>query len=1446
MQNGTPTKVSDKNKVSVGTRQLTHGSTGSQGGDRGNDYQALWMTLACLNAIYSPEPNLREIILEGSHEPYDDVEMRKIDGSFTFFQSKHRDRSSSNNITIAELTAPATGKKTTAFSLPKYFKGMMAEYEKGTDLDKVNFVIGVSANFSGRFKQDDEYVILEENTWTTEGILQRVEEQTIDPLLCNIAIRGESVRSISDYLAKKHPSVKPVYVRFSDDFIAGKNLTHNQRILRRLIMDALNTVASKLTKKPPKSRALFLRKLQFWINQPKLEVLQDIVRYSLNENFSTGIDTIHQQLFTVMKKSAQRGSKSFSIDDIMTHLKAARGVCLAQQLRVHDDLYQEAHLMRLIATKGCLVNKELLSFISSKENYTSIITSKDYNNLKYTVAATLKIYADGNLSNDEWCIVNANTKPIYHQHQVKGYIDHGIEDLVSSQQIKIIALDNVGSLLLTDQGRQQLLNLSQKNKVKLILLCDFADLPVLMAEMPHAMLIHSNRDYLDPPDMISLVQQTASEHKYVTVYNGLTRDAITMAEKPWLQKVICSPTHLKSFILSYSRDETGSSADQFAVAHYQAMPLPDYQPYYNISDLLDNAGVEKLCLWDVPASVQQYFFDEKKGFRYSKNKKHLYMSMNSGTGTLYLEHYPQKGKDCVLVTGYNASDEAEEQAINSWSCVVATGFKKNAHHIEPKTLLAASDGPQRSLIVADYGTGKTSLQKYFFNYWLQQSDKSYFFAIPCQLCQVVEGVQQQHTHLEIMLDQLQRQGLLSSNEPEWLRGALESALTEGGIILLLDQWDELHHSQYALMDDWLKALPQGVSFILTSRPHAVNHLSVSFHHRLSLDLFGWDNIVAYIQAYFHDIEDGFVTRLLEWLEEGEAEHITDILSRPLHLTLLLHALQPYTEQYRNAPDKQAVLDSIPWYQESLYRTKLYQIIIRQQLNKYLTIQLGATLLPRLSGCSAIQMLTQTHQIFLRQIAFKLIFDEAPISLVTSIDEALVIQELYDLGILADRHAEADGIKFVYRIFSEYFAAQYLLNALLRGKDDFVCKHAIEIITKYADNPEYEQIWRVLGEMIRYGEPLLNHHATAIDEFKAFSCLESDLLGSYFCYIDHCLRGKPFTYRYDYEVTHGAIWFDNDVEDEQEQGNHVVEDDEQPVEKRDEFLFNHLLQAQASKRDASKTINKLVSRGLMTDAWLYCFYYKGLTEKVLIEKKAGVCKQLRETIPRTLENLKQKVEKMKWPEEAWGNYWDVDVYMPIIKSMHPQLFLMGAAYFIHRVENKNNVYYNSQIPSTSIGVLAELLKHPLDEDSNRLFYMMVLIWLRKPTMISTHNTYSKGFVPRLLDKIFTTLESHQQDLQLLSINTLFALSRVFNLRLNAEEHTDNCHLCVKAPENTMYHYEVSQESYRLLSQQLSGLRSRTDFNEQRLVRFELDGSNLSLLEDQSEPALCTQFSGMALQ
>ncbi len=1455
---GTPTKVPTQNRsrLTDDDHQLSHGSNDSTGGDAGNQYQTLWMTLACLNGVYAQELSFKEIILEGHHEPYDDIEIRKKDGSYTFFQSKHRDQKGSNNITISELISDTSG----AFSLPKYFKGMMAELNKETDLDKCHFIIGVSASFSTQFQKslytkkatkDRTRITLEKNTWTTKGILQTIPATDLDPLLTTVCFSNGTNKSIADDF-----EVTPQYVRFSDNFIAGKHITTSQKTLREIIFHCLKEYIKKeknadwmpenAGKNPVPYIKQFLKNLQWWINQPKVKKLQAIVQESLDRNFSMGGKTIYQHFFTEIKNSAKRNIESLDTNAIIKHLQAARGLCLTQEIRIRSGDYRTKNHLETIAINKFLFNEKLMAFLTG-DNQVCLLYSNTPLEIKYSLHSTL-IKKFENF--DDWCLVDAETKPIFDKNNIDGIIDHGINDMVKSNALKIIALDNADKLL--PSASPQLIALCDNSDVKIILTCAFENLEALQKLL-------SNKNPLSINSNISLTQKQAntiistalSKEKQIQPLQRMPVNAIQLAQHLIAEEMLLYPSLLSSFLADIESDGSLKAwlPEQFTVEHYQDPKIKFMRPYYAIEDVLAIKDYDCICVEDTSKNVKKYLKKQTKiETFFGKNTNYLYYKINENKKLyLYLRHHAKKGPNMVSVNqqGTKIEKKINRENINYLPSLSPQGFlEKSLDLKEPIFLLKKQPAPQRILVSATYGMGKSCLLKRLFGIWHNnpKSSENYRWVIPCKLTDIAKNPKQEL--LPTIIKQLINHDLLKDPISPWVQHSLEQAIKQGNILLLLDSWDELYEEQYKPMDTWLNQLPKNISIVLASRPHAIHHLTIPFHQKSSLHSLDLKDIKQYTHHFFNGIDNKFTQPLFKWL--GNGKKVTLILSRPLHLILFLTALQPYADKYTAAntsEEKAKIINNISWYKSPLYCTKLYQIIITNQLNQYLDKQVGANPLAHISKISGINLLTQAHQLYLREIAFERIFEIKAIPLVTCIDKKILIQELYNLGILSFASENPNEINFVYRIFTEYFAAQYLLNAFCRGSDDFIGKKIISLIKNHAIDPKYQQIWEILGEMIRYGEPLLDFEGIGEekDVFKHFSFFEDDLFGSYYRYLQCSLNGIEYDQIYDIDAIRQGHWFEKIKKDNMD---NLVRDPQY----EDKSLDNLLTTARNNKNEAKSIIKYLIQNNKITDGWLKMFYLSDSKFETI--STDTITKILTSIITANLNNLKISVNQHSWPNAAWGGYWDVDVYLPIIRHMHPKIYIMGAAYFIHRVEDKNNTYFSTGIPLRSFAVIHHLIHAEIDVDSHKLLYMMILTWLNEAWMFEyyqSRKSLCQALIPVLLTKIMTSLSQDDNELKCLSMHTLFALSRVFKLRMeiNPNDNKD-FQLIIKAPVgNEIYSYNITDQDYQLLTKQLNALKEKTNFSGEKLIIPQLDGSDLVLEEEPQEDIPIHAMTGLKI-
>lgn len=1447
--------------------EFAHSSHGSQGGERGNEYQALWMTLACLNGLHidAAKPQVSEVILEGMHEPYDDIEVKRTDGTYTLLQSKHRDKSGSDNITISELTALPKGGKSndTAFSLAKYFHGMMTYLQGGGNADNTRFIICVSASFSRSFqavKGNRKKTKLEANTWTTQGILTALPDDKVDDLFTKVHAQGQAAVTFNQI----NPANNPQYCRFSDDFINGNNLTASQIILRNLLFTAIKAFITKEATKAwvtadIRDRSedyikLFLTNLQFWLHQPKLEALRDISLEAVRRTFVTDVESIHTAFYADMKATSAMDVPSLDMHNVREHLKRARGKVLARQVLTHGRKFQADSFLDFIHEHVQLAG--LADFFQGQPNV-AVLTAADRDVLKYMVLSTMNALSVGHIGDDA-CVIDADTAPIFDVHSIHGEIEHDITDLFLDTALRFLIIDRADMYLETAYGQERLRRLSEQTNCKIILLCQtVSQLPMVGALNGTPVQLNFGELAFSKARTEALLGSEVLADKRALLYRSLSFSIPEIVARPSLIETLRNPNALKEFIKTMVAMEPAAVAtNSFAVARYKPKPIPVPKPYYDLKELINAFPSHNICVLDVPKHEQKEFQAEVGCDAVgSKNGKHLFFKTRTGECTIYVKRVSSKGKFAVEITKIKHDQNPDSQAEGHdgfLSNIYAAGFLEDTNALtvvdDYRSLLCPQgiEGGHRMLVAADYGSGKTSLLNQIFSSWEAEENKAnlHELVIPCHLTQIVHRVHVGQSLVDILISELQRQKLLESPCTQWFRAYLTNLLESNTVLILFDKWDELHKSHYDLMSDWLEKLPANLNYLVASRWHAVPALHKQFHQRLILNVFDWDDIEAYIFDFFDTKvpslneanQQTFKGALLHWLGQGENDEVNLILERPLHLALLVEALEPYYDALVAAQDDEVAYEAInadaPWNDSVLYRLKLYQLITYQQLKKYIFEQVGAKTLTATTDINRVNMFTQLHQLKLREIAFSLIFDEKPIVLVNAIDEDFLLQELYNLGIL--KGSNSDEPEFVYRIFSEYFAAQYLLAGLIRGEGDPIYQFCLGLIRKHANSDKYEQVFRILGEMVRFGEPFLNYGAQGSDAnpLESFpNICSDDCLGAYYESLGCYLSGKKSSSLYTVNKSALRSAFEPIDEDDLQRAN-VIE------AYQEKTLATLIKEARSSKGSGIQIARHLFATQRMTDAWLAYFYYKNSSCADHAEEA-----KLMSNYKRSLENLKQKIETFKWPEAAWGGYWDIDAYLPAVKYMSPTLFLMGAAYFIHRVENRNNVYYDSQLSSGAQSVLHNLALTQLsDEMSLKFFFMMLLTWFKKVGLVS-NTRLSNGFMTGLIGKVFELLNSTESMAKNLAAYVLFAALGVFKCRVMFINDSSSYKISITPPgAETPIYFELSQEQQVFLQEYFANAKADLKGQAFSIMDFDLAGVCFNEVEPSVSAAMASAADG----
>ncbi|MCK4608963.1 MAG: hypothetical protein KAT71_05745 [Gammaproteobacteria bacterium] len=429
---GSPSPVPDTPPTPDGQNisQLGHGAHGAQGGEAGNEYQAMWMMLAYHNALCGirsgEQPLLKEIILEGKREPFDDVEIVRPDGSLTLFQSKHRELKGSDNISLSMLlaspvkqTASEKSRSSTPFSLLKYFKGW-AKIKADNPRKAIRFILCVSAPFGlGSFIPKNErtafkgffngaasgytektgYFKLSANTWRAGGVLENIPQELHEPLLMSVFHqRGHQV---------DHRSVGGAqYLKFGRNFIQDDaGLCPEHLALKRYIFLKLSEfiAAARMAKEPwvnwdqTQDNAKiqeFLNELQFWLKQPKLSQLAELVKKAIHINFEIGSGDIHSAVLACVKRSSDRQALPVTLAEVEGFYRSARGAILVKYLRVKMDEYKEEFALNYFQT---LADSELPlkttvidDFLNADDKRILLLYSNNPSEIKFYLYAFIK------------------------------------------------------------------------------------------------------------------------------------------------------------------------------------------------------------------------------------------------------------------------------------------------------------------------------------------------------------------------------------------------------------------------------------------------------------------------------------------------------------------------------------------------------------------------------------------------------------------------------------------------------------------------------------------------------------------------------------------------------------------------------------------------------------------------------------------------------------------------------------------------------------------------------------------------------------------------------------------------------------------------------------------------------------------------------------------------
>ncbi|MCK4608650.1 MAG: NACHT domain-containing protein, partial [Gammaproteobacteria bacterium] len=704
-----------------------------------------------------------------------------------------------------------------------------------------------------------------------------------------------------------------------------------------------------------------------------------------------------------------------------------------------------------------------------------------------------------------------------------------------------------------------------------------------------------------------------------------------------------------------------------------------------------------------------------------------------------------------------------------------------------QSLLAPATNPKTTLLSVDYGMGKTTLLKHIADEWRQgeaREDERFDWVIYVPLTELVGIIKSENlTRADIdnfltLLRHIVCSKLLKQDLWPLQEVLVRQAISDKQLLCLLDGLDEIKGDDIGLVNGWLEFLTGHVSLIIGARPHGKNSLSIRPNMEYTLSPFNEEMLHNYVDQYFikqaedlHIAPDNarhkeFLQKLWQWLE-SDKQTALEILYRPLHAKLLCEGLEGFYQQWVNAvPDKQKEIEAImPWHDNVFYRTKLYQMIIASQLRSYLHKHVKIGDQAYISQDHLVSMMTQTLQIRFREIAFNYLFHQSAQRLLSYLDKDQVDSELAHIGFCVKKSVVSQPgeseYEFSHRIFSEYGSALYLLCGLLQSPSSEYYKQVQDIIRTERYNPRFEQVWKILGELLRYGEPALDFKALGQDEeisgkysawFPGYDLAHSMDNGFY-----QNLQGDDASNRqlfsrdtYQLLLGHSAT---NSGEPEGKGGkpSGVGMAELLSFVRKSEKIYmdkngaqNFIYEYRADIEEAS-------------DEWLLQFYLDNSEQF-----SAGNSGWL----------LQKLVLHGRWRDKG-GGYWDKDVFFPLLKLLiRNRVSSVLAAYFIFRIQPRSGYFDN--IGPELIEVMSELTfsRHlfNFDEESQVNCLIMSQAFLCRPELVQRIFSYNAVNLRNVI-QVSWNIFLNSTNFDWVGLETLYRISVTFGLPVVIKNQLD---------------------------------------------------------------------------
>lgn len=413
------------------------------------------------------------------------------------------------------------------------------------------------------------------------------------------------------------------------------------------------------------------------------------------------------------------------------------------------------------------------------------------------------------------------------------------------------------------------------------------------------------------------------------------------------------------------------------------------------------------------------------------------------------------------------------------------------------SILKGTQGSECTVITSNAGAGKTyNIQQLMSDWHRPQSSRSYQWLICFSLVNLTEELAKKSIKDFVLAYFLAKDCPLT----DWQERVLDYDLQKNAIIFLFDGWDEVKEDKKNLCLDFIKQCNQVGSMVLTTRPYAVEKLSITIHKQLNLKPFTEQQIRNYLQKKFtlftiDFLEQKFACANIDFTEAQRTEldervaklndfieptyrylrtevnqKLLQVIGIPLQAYLFCESIRPDFNDWlvTTANSKQST--RIWEASDTFNKAKLYQGFIYAKLKIYFEKQIGVRQASKINSLSSVYRLGFIHLQRLREIAFGYLFQQRAVCQTHELDSNELDHELMELGLIDSIKPQHEPF---HPTFFEYFAAAYLLLGLKEAPlDSRYYQQAKETITTCRFEKRYQIVWQFMHEMFVAKEPML--------------------------------------------------------------------------------------------------------------------------------------------------------------------------------------------------------------------------------------------------------------------------------------------------------------------------------------------------------------------------------------